>query len=57
MGSNPGRIRREIAVDIPRPRELNSLALDEINIVLRRELQNEHRPTLPVELPGVEYNI
>lgn len=57
MGSNPGRIRREIAVDIPRPRELNSLALDEINIVLRRELQNEHRPALPVELPGVEYNI
>jgi NitT/TauT family transport system ATP-binding protein len=57
MGANPGRIRREIAVDIPRPRELNSLALDEINIVLRRELQNEHRPQLPVELPGVEYNI
>ncbi|HRJ78408.1 MAG TPA: ABC transporter ATP-binding protein [Planctomycetota bacterium] len=57
MGTNPGRVRREIAVDIARPRELNSLALDEINIVLRRELQNEHRPQLPLEMPGLEFNI
>lgn len=57
MGTNPGRVRREIAVDIARPRELNSLALDEINLVLRRELQNEHRPQMPLELPGLEFQI
>jgi NitT/TauT family transport system ATP-binding protein len=48
FSSNPGRIREEFRVDLPRPRDINSVALanysTEITRALKKHVSQETQP-------------
>jgi NitT/TauT family transport system ATP-binding protein len=50
MSARPGRIKKDIAIDLPRPRRLGSLEMIKVTNMVMQELRGEIETVLKEEL-------